>query len=72
MQIMKSFRLAPSLAKKLSFFSKKMHRTEKFFIEEALKNYFLDYEDALIAQARLKDPAKKIISSKEMRNRLNV
>ena len=72
MNILKAFRIERALAQKLSNLAKKMQRTETYFVEEALKQYFVEYEDAVIAKERFEDPKSKVISSKELRSRLGV
>ena len=72
MNILKAFRLERSLVKQLSALAQKTRRTEKFYVEEALKHYLEDYHDAQIAKDRFNDPKSKIISSQEMRRRLGV
>ena len=72
MYILKAFRLEESLVEKLSRMAKKTQRTEKFYVEEALKQYFAEYEDCQIAKDRFDDPKSKVITAKEMHRRLNV
>lgn len=72
MSVLKAFRLPEGLAKKLAKMAKDTHRSEKFYVAEALRHYFSDYADAQIAKDRFNDPKSKIISSKELRKRLGV
>ncbi|MCB9747532.1 MAG: hypothetical protein H6755_03895 [Candidatus Omnitrophica bacterium] len=72
MSVLKAFRLPETLVAKLSKIAKENHRSEKFYVEEALRHYFADYVDAQIAKDRFNDPKSKIISSKELRGRLGV
>ena len=72
MYILKAFRLEESLVEKLSSVARKTQRTEKFYVEDALKQYFAEYEDCQIAKDRFNDPKSKVITAKEMRRRLNV
>ncbi|MFH1856954.1 MAG: DNA-binding protein [Candidatus Omnitrophota bacterium] len=72
MSILKAFRLPEELAKQLSVLAKATHRSEKFYVTEALSLYLKDYADAQIAKDRFNDPKSKIISTKEMRKRLGV
>ncbi|MBF0521734.1 MAG: hypothetical protein HQL24_01615 [Candidatus Omnitrophica bacterium] len=72
MNILKAFRIEESLVGKLNVLAKKTNRTEKFYVEEALKHYFAEYEDGQIAKDRFNDPKSKVISSSEMRKRLGV
>ena len=72
MTILKAFRLPETLASKLSLLAKETHRSEKFYITEALHHYFEDYADAQIAKDRFNDPHSKVISPEELRKRLGV
>ncbi|MCG8430037.1 MAG: DNA-binding protein [Candidatus Omnitrophica bacterium] len=72
MTTLKAFRLPTPLAKKLSALARETHRSEKFYVTEALIHYFEDYADARIAKDRFDDPSSKIISGKELRKRLGV
>ena len=72
MPILKAFRLEESLVEKLSRMAKKTQRTEKFYVEEALKQYFTEYEDCQVAKDRFNDPKSQVITSQEMRRRLGV
>ena len=72
MNILKAFRLDESLVGKLTKLAKGTHRAEKFYVEEALRHYFTEYEDAQIAKDRFNDPKSKVISGQEMRKRLGV
>ncbi len=72
MTVLKAFRLQGALAKKLSKLAKISHRSETFYVEQALTHYLEDYADAQIAKDRFADPKSKIISGKELRNRLGV
>ena len=72
MTILKAFRIDESLAKKLAALAKTTQRTEKYFVEEALTQYFCEHEDAQIAKERFNDPKSKVITSQEMRKRLGV
>lgn len=70
MKVLKAFRLEESLAEKLAKLAQGTHRTEKFYVEEALRHYFTEYEDAQIAKDRFNDPKSKVLLSQEMRKRL--
>lgn len=72
MNVLKAFRIEESLVEKLTKLAQGTHRTEKFYIEEALRYYFAEYEDARIAKDRFNDPKSKIISGQEIRKRLGV
>jgi len=72
MSKLKAFRLSDMLAERIEGLAKRTHRTEKYYVEQALTQFFAEYEDALIAKERFEDPAMKIVSAKEMRARLGV
>ena len=72
MSVLKAFRLPEALVAQLAKIAKETHRSEKFYVEEALRHYFGDYADAQIAKDRFNDPKSKIISGKELRRRLGV
>ncbi len=72
MNILKAFRLEESLVQTLTKIAKNTNRTEKFYVEEALKQYFSEHEDSQIAKDRFSDPKSKVIGSQEMRRRLGV
>lgn len=72
MNILKAFRLDESLVSRLAQLAQSTQRTEKFYVEEALRHYFAEYEDSQIAKDRFSDPKSKIISSQELRKRLGV
>lgn len=72
MNVLKAFRLEGSLVEKLTKLARGTHRSEKFYVEEALRHYFTEYEDARIAKDRFSDPKSKIISGPELRKRLGV
>ncbi len=72
MTILKAFRLPEKLAERLSKLAKETHRSETFYLTQALQHYFEDYSDAQLAKDRFDDPKSKIISNQEMRKRLGV
>ena len=72
MNILKAFRLEKTLVNRLSKIAKISHRSEKYYVQEALRLYLEEYEDARIAKERFDDPKTKIISNKEMRRRLGL
>ena len=72
MNVLKAFRLEESLVAKLARLAQGTHRTEKFYVEEALKQYFTEYEDCQIAKDRFNDPKSKVLTSRELRKRLGV
>ena len=72
MTTLKAFRLPQALVSRLSKFAKETHRSETFYITEALVHYFEDYADAQIAKDRFGDPKSKILSGIELRKNLGV
>ena len=72
MSVLKAFRLKESLVTKLKRIAKATHRSETYYIEEALLHYFNDYVDAQIAKDRFEDPKSQLISGKELRKKLGV
>jgi len=72
MTILKAFRLQSGLVNRLSSLAKATHRSEKFYVEEALTHYLEDYADAQIAKDRFNDPKSKIISGAQIRKKLGV
>ena len=72
MTVLKAFRLPVKLAKKLSLLAKITHRSEKFYVTEALFYYLNDYADAQIAKDRFNDVKSKIISPSELREKLGL
>ena len=72
MTILKAFRLPEELVNRLFLLAQATHRSEKFYVEEALTHYFQEYADAQIAKDRFNNPRSKIISGKELRKRLSV
>ena len=72
MTVLKAFRLEKKLVNRLSKIAKENRRSEKFYIEEALRLLFEEYEDLRIAKERAEDPNAKYISSEEMRKRLGI
>ncbi|MGI0084562.1 MAG: type II toxin-antitoxin system RelB family antitoxin [Nitrososphaerales archaeon] len=67
-----SIRLSSSTAKRLDRLAKEIDRTKSQLINKALEEYLEEYEDYLIAIGRLNDKNDKIISEKEMRNKLGL
>ncbi len=72
MTILKAFRLPAELVGKLSWLAKATHRSEKFYVAEALAHYLEDDADAQIAKDRFNDPKSTIISGTELRKHLGV
>ena len=72
MSVLKAFRLPEILASQLKKIAHATNRSEKFYVEQALRHYFDSLADAQIAKDRFNDPKSKIISGKELKARLNV
>ena len=72
MTVLKAFRLPVGLASQLSSLAKVTHRSEKFYVAEALAHYLEDYADAQIAKDRFNDPKSKIISGAQLRKQFGV
>jgi len=72
MTLLKAFRLPAGLVNKLVSLARATHRSETFYVTDALAHYLEDYADAQIAKDRFNDPRSGIISPKELRKRLGV
>ena len=72
MSVMKSYRLPEGLVKQLSYLAKATHRSEKFYVAEAIAHYLADYADAQIAKDRFNDPKSKMISGTQLRKNLGL
>ncbi len=72
MTVLKAFRLSVGLVNRLSSLAKATHRSERFYVAEALAYYLEDYADAQIAKDRFNEPKSKIISGAELKKRLGV
>ena len=72
MTILKAFRLEKTLVNRLSKIAKSSNRSEKYYVQEALRQFLEEYEDVSIAKERFDDPKTRFISSKEMRSRLGL
>ena len=72
MTLLKAFRLPAALVNRLASLARSTHRSETFYIIDALKHYLEDYADAQIAKDRFNDPKYRIISSRDMRGKLGV
>ena len=72
MTVLKAFRLEKTLVNRLARIAKSSHRSEKFYVQEALRQFLEEYEDVHIAKERWDDPKTKFVSSKEMRRRLGI
>lgn len=72
MTVLKAFRLPVALMNRLSSLAKATHRSEKFYVTEALVHYLEDYADAQISKDRFNDPKSSIISGVELRKKLGI
>ena len=72
MTTLKAFRLESALVNRLTKIAKASNRSEKYYVEEALREYLREYEDVRIAKERFDDPKTRFLSSKEMRKRLGL
>ena len=72
MTLLKAFRLPADLVNKLASLAKTTHRSETFYITDALAHYLDDYADAQIAKDRFNEPGSKIISGRQLRKKLGV
>ncbi|MBI4981887.1 MAG: DNA-binding protein [Candidatus Omnitrophica bacterium] len=69
---LKAFRLPAGLVNRLAALAKATHRSETFYVTDALAHYLEDYADAQIAKDRFNDPKSRIISGAELRKQLGV
>ena len=67
-----SLRLKDNIFEKLEFLCKDLDRNKSYIIKKALECYLEDYSDYQIALDRLRDKDDEIISSVEMRKRLEL
>ena len=67
-----SIRLSEETAKKLEKIANSIDRTKTYLIRKAIEQYLEEYVDYQIALDRLNDINDEIISSKEMRKRLEI
>lgn len=65
-----SIRLPEELAEKLDRLTRALDRPKSYVIKKALQEYIEEYEDYLIALERLRNKDDRIISEKELRERL--
>ncbi|MBU4251594.1 MAG: DNA-binding protein [Candidatus Omnitrophica bacterium] len=72
MTLLKAFRLPAGLVNRLASLAKTTHRSETFYVTNALIHYLEDYDDAQIAKDRFNDPKSKIISGTELRKQISV
>ena len=63
MTILKTFRLEKTLVNRLSKIAKVSHRSEKYYVQEALRQYLEEHDDARIAKERFDDPKTRFVSS---------
>ncbi len=61
-----SVRLPDELSEKLDRLSKTLDRPKTYIITRALKEYFDEYEDYLVALNRLNDKDDRIVSKKDL------
>lgn len=72
MTLLKAFRLPSGLVNRLSSLAKATHRSETFYVTNALAHYLEEYADAQIAKDRFNDPKSKIITGTQLRKQLGV
>jgi predicted DNA-binding protein len=72
MTLLKAFRLPVELVHRLTSLAKTTHRSETFYVADALAHYLEDYADAQIAKDRFNDHKSKIISGAELRKQIGV
>lgn len=70
--ILKAYRLPKDLMGRLAALAKETNRSEKFFVEEAIRQYLSEHADSQIAKERFNDPKSKVIPSLEMKARLGL
>ena len=67
-----SIRLPEETSRKLNEIAKALDRSKTYIINKALQEYLSEYEDYLIALGRLNDKDDKIVSGKELREKLGL
>jgi RHH-type transcriptional regulator, rel operon repressor / antitoxin RelB len=67
-----SVRLPSKTARRLDGLSKVLDKPKTHIIQKALEEYLEEYEDYLIAVERINDKNDRIISGKELRERLGL
>ena len=72
MTVLKAYRLEKKIVDRLAAIAKETRRTETFFVRAALERYLEEYDDAQIAKDRFNDPSVKLVSSRQMRERVGV
>ena len=65
-------RLSPETAKRLDRLAREIDKPKSQLINKALEEYLEEYEDYLIAIGRLNDKNDRIVSSREMRKKLDL
>lgn len=65
-----SVRLPEELSEKLDRLAKSLDRSKTYIITRALNEYLGEYEDYLVALNRLNDKDDRIVSKKEITDRL--
>lgn len=70
--ISKSYRLPKELVDQLGYLAKETDCSQDLLVEMAIREYFKQDEDCIIAQVRLSHPRIKIVSSPQMRTRLKL
>jgi RHH-type rel operon transcriptional repressor/antitoxin RelB len=65
-----SVRLPDELSEKLDRLSKTLDRPKTYIVTRALKEYFEEYEDYLVALNRLNDKDDRIVSKKDLLGQL--
>jgi RHH-type rel operon transcriptional repressor/antitoxin RelB len=68
---MLAVRLPEKLEERLSTLAEQTHRPKSYYVKQALESFLDDYEDRLIALARLEEKNPRI-SLKEMERRLGL
>jgi RHH-type rel operon transcriptional repressor/antitoxin RelB len=71
MSILISLRLPENIVSQLEAVADNTDRSRSYLIKKAIEKYLEEYADYQIALDRLHDKDDKIISSKEMRKRLD-
>ncbi len=67
-----SVRISDEIAEELEIISKKIDRPKTYLVKKALEAYLGEYSDYFIALERLNDKDDEIISSKDMREKLEL
>ncbi len=67
-----SLRLPDNIIKDLNKLCEELDRSKTYIIKKAVEKYLEDYIDYDIALERLNNKGDKVISSKELRNKLGI